>query len=90
MKKNIIEGIAMITQLGITMMAPIFLSTFIGYQLDQWLSTNYLVLIFLFLGFLAAFRNAYYLTKKYYMKDKSIEDEELVFRKTKTKEKKGR
>lgn len=90
MKKSIIEGIAMITQLGITMMVPIFLSAFLGYKIDQWLSTNFFVLIFLFIGFLAAFRNAYYLTKKFYMKDKSKEDEDIILRNKKTKEKKDR
>ncbi|MDF2587305.1 MAG: hypothetical protein K0S41_1146 [Anaerocolumna sp.] len=72
--KKIMEGIAMITQLGITIMAPIFLCVYIGLKIDQWQSTSYWFLIFLFLGFITAFRNAYYLTKRFYSGEKRKED----------------
>jgi ATP synthase protein I len=74
MMRKIIEGIAMITQLGITIMTPIFLCIYIGIKMDQWLFTSYWFLIFLFLGFITALRNAYFLTKRFYFDDKSKEE----------------
>ena len=81
MKKNndVIKGILMITQIGLTMLAPIFLSIFIGYQLDRYFQTGIWFIIFLILGILAAFRNVYVLTKQFYAKDKAREDAELKY-----------
>lgn len=81
MKKNndVIKGILMITQIGLTMMVPIFLCVFIGYQLDRHFQTGFWLIIFLILGVMAAFRNVYVLTKGFYAKDKSKEDAELQY-----------
>ena len=43
----------------------IFLGLFIGKILDSVLSTNFLTIIFLVLGVIAAFRNAYILIMKH-------------------------
>ncbi len=74
MKKNIIQGLIMITQLGLSMLTPIFLCGFLGYELNRWLSINYGMLFFIFLGFMVAFRNAYHLTRQFYIEDKVRED----------------
>lgn len=77
--KNVAKGIAMITQIGITMITPILLCIFIGYQLDKHFSTKYWFIVFMVLGILAAFRNVYYITKQFYAKDKAREDAELKY-----------
>ena len=81
MKKNndVIKGIMMITQIGLTMLVPIFLCVFIGYQLDRHFRTGFWFIIFLILGVMAAFRNVYVLTKGFYAKDKAEEDAELQY-----------
>ncbi len=81
MKKNndVIKGIIMITQIGLTMLVPIFLCVFIGYQLDLHFQTDFWFIIFLILGFLTAFRNVYVLTRQFYAKDKAREDAELRY-----------
>lgn len=77
--KEISKGIVMISQIGITMITPVLLCTFIGYQLDKRLSTNYWFIIFLILGFITSIRNVYILTKQFYAKDKEREDKELEY-----------
>ena len=81
MKNNndVKKGIIMITQVGLTMLVPIFLCIFIGYQLDHYFQTEFWLLIFLILGIMAAFRNVYVLTKQFYAKDKAREDTELRY-----------
>lgn len=77
--KNVVKALAMITQVGISMMTPILLCIFIGYQLDKHFHTKYWFIIFMVLGILAAFRNVYYMTKQFYAKDKAREDAELKY-----------
>ena len=62
-KKDVYRNLAMITQLGISMLAPIILCVFIGYQLDArsgWSTT----LPLLILGILAGCRNCWVLLKR--------------------------
>lgn len=72
--KNIFKSLALISQIGISMLVPIFLCTFVGTKLDAWLLTNYFTIVFLFLGICAAFRNVFHLTKSFYTKEKLKED----------------
>ncbi|MSS62886.1 AtpZ/AtpI family protein [Velocimicrobium porci] len=72
--KKIWRAIMMISQIGITMMTPIFLSAFIGYQLDKWLNTQYWFIIFIVLGVCAAFRSVYIITKNFYLRDLKEEE----------------
>lgn len=62
--KNVYRCLTMITQFGINMMVPIFLCFFVGYYLDRKLGTNYIMIIFFFVGALAGFRNIYMFSKK--------------------------
>jgi len=62
--------IAMVTQFGINMLVPIFLCFFVGYLLDKKLGTNYLIIVFFFLGAAAGFRNIYIFVKKQNERDK--------------------
>lgn len=67
--RTVMKSLMMITQIGISMLTPIFLSVFVGFKLDQWLSTSCWFIILLILGILAAFRNVYLLTRRFYSKE---------------------
>ena len=69
----------MITQIGLSMLTPIFICVFIGLKLDQWFSTQYWFIILLFFGILAAFRSVYMLTKRFYSKDLDREIKEQKY-----------
>ena len=79
-KKNAwVRGLLMVTQIGITMLVPIFLCLFLGVFLNDAFDTVYAVPVLLVLGIAASFRNTYYLTKGFYAKQKRKEDEELAY-----------
>jgi len=78
-KSAIVRGFMMVSQIGISMMVPIFLCLFLGIKLNEWTESALFVPIFLLLGIAASFRNVYYLTKNFYAKDKKKEDEELAY-----------
>lgn len=78
-KHGWVRGLFMVSQISLTMLAPIFLCLFLGIFLNEKLNTVYAVPVFLFLGIAAAFRNVYHLTKSFYAKDKKKEDEELAY-----------
>ena len=72
---EVAKGLSMVLQIGINMIVPVALCLFIGYKLDRWLDTNYLMIIFLFLGFAAGIRSVYVITKSFYAKDLEKEKE---------------
>ena len=78
-RRKIVKAIFLITQLGFNMLVTIFLSTWFGWFLDQKLGTGFIMIIFLILGILAAYRNAYVMTKAFYAKDKSREEKEQEY-----------
>lgn len=57
-KKDVIRNMAMITQLGINMLAPIVLCVFIGVWIDDTWGVN-IILLMLILGIGAGCRNCY-------------------------------
>ena len=69
----------MITQIGVSMLTPIFVGGLIGHWLDRLTGAGFLFLVFLVFGFLAAFRNAYRLTKPFYADDLRREERELAY-----------
>lgn len=70
--KNVYRNIAMITQLGISMLAPILLCVFVGYQLDERFGWH-TALPLLILGILAGCRNCWMLVKKLIPEDERSE-----------------
>lgn len=52
----------MVTQLGISVMVPVFVCILAGYYIDRYAGTK-LTLLFMFLGFLAGGLNAYKMAK---------------------------
>ena len=82
MKKSdriVLQAFSMISQVGITMIVPILLCLYIGMKLDGWFGTDYLFIVFVLLGVLAAFRNVYLLMRKFYAKDLEREEAELRY-----------
>lgn len=66
---EIVRAYSMVFQLGLSMMVPIALCIFIGYKLDEWFHTGYIVIIFIFIGMAAGMKSAYTITKGFYQKD---------------------
>jgi F0F1-type ATP synthase assembly protein I len=59
-KIKIMQGIALITQIGISMIVPIILGIFIGRFLDNLIDTNNIFLfVFIIIGVGAAFLNLF-------------------------------
>ena len=61
-KKQVFRSLAMVTQLGISVMTPIFLCIFAGCWVDNHFGTK-TVLLFLLLGVLAGGRCGYHMAK---------------------------
>ena len=71
MKKQslVMRSLATISQFGINMIVPICMCSVAGYFLDKWLETDFLIIVFFFVGALAGFRNIYILSRKVYEDD---------------------
>lgn len=77
--RTVFQALTMVSQVGISMLAPIFMCVYIGIKLDNWFETSYLFIIFVLAGVCAAFRNVYLLLKKFYAKDLEREEAELRY-----------
>lgn len=62
-KRSVFRSLAMVTQLGLSVVTPIFLCIFAGYQLDTRFGTKSMVPLLL-LGVLAGGRSAWLLAKR--------------------------
>lgn len=78
-KGKIIKCLSMVTQIGLSMLTPIAISGFIGYEMDKYLHTRYAFLCMLLIGIGAAFRSVYILTKPFYAADMEKEHEYLRY-----------
>ena len=68
-RREITKALSMFSQIGITMAVTLFISVMAGKYLDMLAGTSPLfLLVFSFLGMLAAFRNLYIITKKFWGK----------------------
>ncbi|MBQ3060990.1 MAG: AtpZ/AtpI family protein [Lachnospiraceae bacterium] len=74
-KRKILFAISLVSQIGISMMVPIFLCVGIAVWLGEKLGKDYVVIIGILLGVIVAFRNVFYLTKRMYAKDLKQENE---------------
>lgn len=75
-KKSVFRNLAMVTQLGISVLAPIFLCIFIGYQVDSRYGMKTLVPL-LILGVLAGAKSAWHLAMRTLMQE-CREDEAIL------------
>lgn len=66
--KNVMKSFALVTQLGISMLAPAFLCIFIAVTLEKYFNIKVFIPLML-LGFMAGFRNVYMLVKDTYKDD---------------------
>lgn len=64
-RKSLFKTIFLISQIAFSMLAPIGLGGVIGYFLDRWLGTSFLILLFLFVGIAAGYRSVWQLVKGY-------------------------
>lgn len=74
-KKSVFQSLAMVTQLGLCVLTPVFLCIFIGYQIDSHFGTKILVPM-LILGVLAGGRSAWQMAKATLEQEKK-EDEKI-------------
>lgn len=77
--KKVLKAFSLVSQVGLTMITPVLISSFIGLKLDQWFATGYWFIIFLIMGVLAAFRSLYFLTREFYSKDLKKEKAEQEY-----------
>lgn len=77
-RKEVFRSLTMVTQLGVSVMVPIFMCLFIGYMIDKYFNTSTL-LVFLFLGIGAGIRNAYIMAMK--VLNENVKDKEQADRK---------
>ena len=66
MKDNsiIVRSLSMISQFTIHMLVPICMCSYLGYLLDEKLNTDFMFILFFFVGALAGGRNVYRLAQK--------------------------
>ena len=78
-KQGIFYAISLVSQIGISMMVPIFLCTAGAIWLSEKLGKDYIVILGIVFGIMVAFRNVYFLTKKLYAQDLKKEKEQQKY-----------
>lgn len=78
-KKSVFRSLAMVTQLGLSVITPIFLCIFTGYYIDLYFGTK-LIIPLLILGTLSGGRCAYVLAKKTLEAEKREDEKEALRR----------
>ncbi|MBR1742729.1 MAG: AtpZ/AtpI family protein [Lachnospiraceae bacterium] len=77
--KKVLRSFVMITQIGISMMVPVFLCGVLGRWLSRLTEKDWVFLVLIFIGVGAAFRNFFIVTKSFYEKDMKEEHEKLAY-----------
>ena len=62
--KGVSQALTLAGQFGFTILVPAFLCFWIGYRLAQWLGTQFLVIIFFFIGAISGIVNVVVLASK--------------------------
>lgn len=78
-ERKILRCFAMISQIGISMMVPMFLCAGIGWWLNKQFHTQLWFVVLLFIGMGAALRNLYMITVSFYSEDMKKEHERLRY-----------
>ncbi len=79
-RKEVFRSLSMITQLGVSVMVPVFMCIFFGVMIDKYFGTS-TILIFLILGIGAGMRNAYIMATK--ILNENVRDKEVADKKKK-------
>lgn len=74
-KKEILSALAMITQIGLSMMTCMGISFAIGYYIDRLLGTKFWVMIFLLIGIMASIRSLFILTGRIRTSEQALKEE---------------
>lgn len=77
--RMVVYGISLITQIGISMMVPMFIWIVIGIFIQNKTGIEICVPLAILLGVITAFRNVYIMTRKMYAKDMDRENKELKY-----------
>ena len=77
--KKVLRSFVMISQIGISMMVPIFLCGALGYWLDGIFHQKMIFLLLILLGIGAGFRNMYVVTRSFYAADRKKEHDRLAY-----------
>lgn len=64
-RREILAMLALISQIGITMLVSILICTFAGMYIDKHVGTSFLSVVGFFIGSIAGFRSVYVLVKRY-------------------------
>lgn len=67
-KWEVLEGLALITQIAMAMMVSMGISIAIGYWLDDFFGTKFCIVIMVFIGIGAAIKSMFNVTKGFYSK----------------------
>lgn len=67
--RSVYQALSMIGQFGINMLVPVFICSFLGMFLDRRLETDFLVVVFFFVGALAGGWNVFRFARRIYMSD---------------------
>ena len=90
-KNNIGYMLILITQIGISMIVPIALCTYLGILVNRFIVGNAIcVLFFIIFGIVVAFRNTYILVKNTFIDDVEKENKEIKYYKDMEDERKKR
>lgn len=74
-QRSTMRTLTLISQVGISMLVPIFLCFFAGLFIDKKLGTNFIMIIGFFVGAVSGFRNAYVLVMRT-MKNNDRDDDD--------------
>ncbi len=74
-KKETFQILALITQLGLIMIASVGMSTALGLWLDRRLGTSFITVVMFFIGAVAGGQGVYRLVKKLYRDEDGKNDE---------------
>ena len=78
-EKKVLRSFVMITQIGISMMVPVFLCGVIGRYLSRMTQKEWVFLVFMLIGMGSAFRNFFIVTKSFYAKDMQKEHDKMAY-----------
>ncbi len=79
-KKSVFRNLVLISQVGISVMTPIFLCTYFGHLVDKYFHTSIFIIIFLILGVLSGVNLAYKCIKAMLDKEKKEDEKERLER----------
>lgn len=66
--RSVYQALTMISQFGINILVPVFICSFLGILLDRKLGTDFLVILFFFIGAVSGGWNVYRFARRIYSK----------------------